>query len=86
MNCYNTIFNEYAKKWKVDENTVQVIFLILDTSRAYNRTTRSLNQLGFNTTPRQLRYFYRKTILTQRYGNEKKIGSENYKKLVIKSS
>lgn len=77
------IFSDYSIKWNVSPHTAKAIFLIIDINRSYSDTAKSLSQIGFNTTPRQLRYFYKKVVLTQQYGDKEKIGTKNYKKLVF---
>lgn len=81
---YNFLFQEYAKKWKIDFGTVRIIFLILDLTKHYSETSKALNQLGFKIKTRQLRYFYKKVVLTERYGTIKDIGSDNYRRLIYK--
>ena len=85
MNYYNELFREYAKKWNKTPDVCRFIFLVLDFSgHNYAEVSKSLNNLGFQISERKLRYFYKKIVLTSRYGDKKKIGSKNYRNLVYR--
>ena len=78
------IFKDYSRRWNIEPRTAQAIFLIIDVSKSYSDTAKSLNQIGFKTNSRQLRYFYNKIVLTQQYGDSGKIGSKNYLNCVFR--
>jgi hypothetical protein len=80
------IFAEYARKWAVSGDAVRIVFLLVDMHREYVVTARTLASLGFRRKPRELRYFYRKVMLTERYGDKRRIGKKNYRKMVTSAS
>ena len=79
------LFREYAKKWKIEYNSVRMIFLLCEFDTHYAKISKFIYPL-IKITPRELRYFYKKIILTQQYGNKKRIGKENYKNVILNKS
>ena len=67
---FEIVIKEYSKKWGIDDETTRTIYLILEYTNKFSRTARSLNELGFESSPRQLRYFYNKIKLSERFGKK----------------
>lgn len=81
------IFKQFSKHWGIHEDIVEVIYhLIDDNGVKYTKTSKILFQFNVEICPRQLKYFYRKVKLTQRYGDKESIGKKNYIRLVERSS
>ena len=80
------LFIEFSEKWMLDYDAVHVIYMIVSFSHRYTKTSQTLNKLGIQLSPRQLKYFCRKIELTQQYKSEKHIGLKNYRKLVLRRS
>lgn len=77
----------FALKWNMDEEKVNSIYhLIQSYNGKYGKAQRALKQFGIKLSVRQIRYFYRKVRLTERYGGKDKIGQDNFSKLVNKQS
>jgi len=77
----------FAKKWDLSEEVVFTIYaMIRDAGGKYGKTARALKGFKIKLSARQLKYFYRKIRLTNRYGSPKKIGKEQYSRLVTKKS
>jgi len=67
---FEVVLKEYSKKWGIDYETTHTVYLILEYTNKFSRTARSLNKLGFESSPRQLRYFYNKIKLSERFGKK----------------
>jgi len=78
------IFQQFAEKWELHEEIVEIIYHWIDENGVkYSKTSKILLHFKIVICPRQLKYFYRKVKLTDRYGNKENIGARNYCKLVI---
>lgn len=81
------LLKHFSKKWKLEEGQVQTIFSMVEQSgRKYGKTSRILKSFGVMLSSRQVKYFYRRVMLTQRFGDSVKIGSSNYRKVVLRKS
>jgi hypothetical protein len=77
----------FAKKWHFSEEMVFTIYaMIRDAGGKYGKTARALKGFKVKLSSRQLKYFYRKVRLTDRYGTAKKIGRKQYSRLVTTKS
>ena len=83
----NDLFKQFAKKWKLHELTVGTIYKLLCESNAkYGKVSGIIADMGILITARQLKYFYRKCRLTEKFGSKKEIGKTDYIRLVEKGS
>ena len=83
----NKMIKNFALKWKMDEDKVNSIYYLIQSYNGkYGKAQRALKQFDIKLSVRQIRYFYRKVKLTERYGDKDKIGQDNYDKLVNKQS
>lgn len=79
----NNTIKQFAEKWDLAEGTVNTIWIVIkNTGNKYGKVSRMLRNLGVNLSPRQLRYFYRKIQLTEKYGTREDIGSDNFKQMI----
>jgi len=83
----NNIFKEYSIKWKLPEDNIRWIYLVINqTGKRYGLTVRQLRHYGVNISPRQLKYFFIKIQLNNRLDIEKKGKPANYRELIRKES
>ena len=79
----NKIIIQYANKWKMDEQLVFTIYLMIEQSGGkYGKTSRTLKSFKIDITTRQLKYFYRKVRFYDKYQIERKGKPMNYSKLL----
>lgn len=77
------LFEHFGKKWTLATETVTTIFYMVSSSeRKYGKVSRALGGMGIDLSARQLKYFYKKIVLIERYGTREEIGKENFLKLV----
>lgn len=73
----------FAKKWKMDEDVVFTIFrMIQDAGAKYGKVSRTLKGFSIQLSSRQLRYFYRKVKMYNKYDIIKKGKPKNYSELL----
>ena len=65
----DTIFKQYAKKWKLNEGNVRFIYQTIDVL-GQSKTRKIMEGFNINISPRQLRYFYKKANLIIRVGRK----------------
>jgi|TARA_Y100000310_G_C20679501_1_gene815072 hypothetical protein len=77
------IIKTFAKKWKLEEQAVNTIYIIIgQQARRYGKVSRFLRGLNIHLSPRALKYFYHRIRLAERI-NEKKLGRpKNYSNLL----
>lgn len=81
------MFQEFSKKWGLKEPTVLSIYRVIqDCAGQCGRAHKILKSFEIRLSTRQLRYFYKKVKLTERYGDKDEIGSKNYHNLVTSKS
>lgn len=74
---------EFATKWGLNKDQAFYIFnLIEQTGGKYGKSSRILKGFGFQKSPRQLRYFYRKVTLHMRIEISRKGRPANYRELL----
>lgn len=77
------IFKNFAKKWDMHPDTVRFVYTVLhESGRQYSKVSRRLIHVNIKLSSRQLKYFYRKTRLSKRFGTD----AENYNDIVNKKS
>ena len=73
------VIRDFAKKWKIHEDTVRFIFRMIDDyGSKYGKVSRALDGMGFHKSPRQLKYFYKKTKIHIRLNISRKGRPRNY--------
>ena len=79
---------QFAKKWDMPVELVQTIYWHIDFyGGKYGKASRFFKKaMDIDLSTRQLKYFYRKIRLTKKYGTANKIGSKNYRRMVLKKS
>ena len=79
------MFESFAVKWKLNKDQVFYIYnLIEQTGGKYGKSSRILRGFGFKMSPRQLKYFFRKSKLHNRLDISHRGKPDNYSKLLRK--
>ena len=81
------IFKEFSIKWKLERQEVFTIYrMIQDAGRKYGKVSRTIRKWHIVLSPRQLKYFYRKTRLAERVALDTKGKPKNWRDLLRKST
>lgn len=73
----------FAKKWGLEESSVYTIYVFIQQSGVkYGKTSRALKSFNIELSTRQLKYFYKKVRLYERYDISQKGKPKNYSNLL----